>query len=128
MFFNNNDNFDGGNFGYSMPENNDLGFNGYPPEVNYNGPSTSVTPASGFDLAALSTAEIEDWWLSSGPEGDAGQYAGNTLLGPPGDELADTYGSKPGPAFGLNGFNTGESCLSLSSVVNVVFDADNGCR
>ena len=128
MLFNNNDYVYGGNFGYSMPENNDLGFNGYPPEVNYDGPSISTTLANGFDLAALSTAEIENWWLGSGPEGHPDQYAGNTLLGPSGGELADIYGSQTGQIYGPGSFNTGETYFRLSSAVSTVFNANHSRR
>jgi len=126
MFFDNN-NISGPNFGYPMPENNDLGFGGYDSEVNYGEPSTHATPADGFDLAALRTAEIEDWWLASGLEGDAGQYTGSTLLNPADGDLAGASGSQPGQTYSYD-FNTGEPYFSLPPAVNAVFNADNSHR
>ena len=103
--FDNND-FANTTYGDSIQDNNELGFNGYPFEATNAGPST---------LDGLSAREIENWWLAPNPNGNAGQYAGSTLLDAFRDEpvgLYDTY------TLGTAGANTSESYCSLSSVTN----------
>jgi len=126
MFFNHH-NISGPNFGYPTPENNNLGFSGYDSEVNYGEPSAHATPADGFDHVAFSAVEIENWWLASQPEGDAGQYTGSTLLSSADGELAGTFGSQPGQTYDY-GLNTGESYFSLPPAINTAFNADNNHR
>ena len=109
MFFNGNS--FGTTFGYSDLENDDFGFDGYPSEETGGGPSTQAAQASGFDLdptlSGLSVEEIEKWWLAPRSDGDAGQYAGSTLLDPCVAQAGYVSGS-----------NTGESCRSLSLTIN----------
>jgi len=109
MFFNNN--FEGLNSGYSMPEDNNFSVNGYPLEVANGEPSPRAAWAGGIDpLAGLSAAEIEAWWLAPRPEGDASQYMGSTLLPASG---ADLYGFQPEP---IPSVNTSEPYFRLPSL------------
>jgi len=109
--FDNND-FADLNSGYSIPENNNFGLNGYPLEPTYGEPSADAAWAGGFGLDATvtgpSTAEIENWWLAPRLEGDSNEYLGSTLLGSFGGEYADAYGSQTQPTSGAGSFNAGE--------------------
>lgn len=96
-------------YGGSIPDNNELGFDGYPFEATNAGPST---------LDGLSAGEIENWWLAPNSDGNAGQYAGSTLLDAFRDEPAGLYDTQYGYTLGTAGANTSESHSSLSSVTN----------
>ena len=106
--FDNND-FANTTYGGSIPDNNELDFNGYPIEATNAGPST---------LDGLSAAEIDNWWLAPNPNGNAGQYAGSTLLDAFRDEPTGSYDTQYGYTVGTAGANTSESYCSLSSVTN----------
>jgi len=103
-----NNYFAGANFGFG---NSNLDFGSYPFEMTNSEASTSAAQTRS-DLDALddfSTAEIENWWLAPKSNGDAGQYAGSTLLESSWNEFAGGCRSQPGPIPGTNGSGRGES-------------------
>ena len=112
-------------FGYPTSEDNNSGFSGYPFEVTNGESSTSAAQASGLELAGLSTAEIEDWWLAPRSNGGAWEYSGSTLLDYSCDGFTGAYGSQTGST---SGSDTGESHRRLWSVVSMTFNADNSRR
>ena len=114
MYFNNN-NFTGFDSGYSVSEDNNFGFDGYPLEPTNSEPSAAWTYGTYLDTTAagLSTAEIENWWLGPRTEGDPSQYVGSTLLGSSDDEFAGAHGLQTGPSSSINGFHAGECYFSL---------------
>ena len=122
MSFNNN--FAGDNFGYSTPENNPC-FDGYPSEMTDRESSSSSARASGLKLdptlAGLSTAEIEEWWLTPELDDTTGQYTGSTLLDYSCDKFAGAYWSQTDNS-------TGKSHCILLSIVNTILNTENSHR
>ena len=108
-------------FDFSIPGNEELGFNGYPFEVTNGEPSTRATQTGGFDPEAalnnLDAAGIENWWLAPRSDGDASQYAGSALLNSSQNELTGWYDTQIGYPLGAN---TSESHYILLSVMNRV--------
>jgi len=116
-----NNYFAGANFVFG---NGNLDSGNYPFEMT-NGEASNIgaaqTRESDLDaLDNLSTAEIENWWLAPKSNGDAGQYAGSTLLDSSWSEFTGGCGSQPGPIPGTNGYGMGESHPNPSSVTNEV--------
>ena len=132
MFFNDDNDFAGANFVYSIPEKSNFGFSGYHLEETNGEPSARATQTGGFDLDAtvsgFGTAEDESWWLGPGSDGGAGQYAGSTLLNPSYDEFAGLYDFQAGYISGSNGSHTGESCCSISPAMGMVLNASSSPR
>ena len=107
-------------FNFSIPGNDELGFNGYPFEATNGEPSTRATQTIDPEAALdnLDAAEIENWWLAPRSDGYASQHAGSALLNSFQDEPAGSYDTQTGYALGADGANTSESHCSLSSVMN----------
>ena len=109
-------------FDFSIPDNDELGFNGYPFEGTNGEPSTRAAQTGGFDPEAalndLDAAGIENWWLAPRSDGDASRYAGSTLLNSFQNELPGSYDTQTGYALEIDGASTSASHCSLSSVMN----------